>query len=153
MNKLHFFIIALLTMILASCSGGYDQKKVDALDKKDELSKADYELMIEQANYALDDLDKYGDVQKWANENAKEAESLAGMIVALGFCSELDNQFPESLKDELKALDKRTEKYTTALLEIASKSGGVENTESEEYEGYEEGEDEPVTYTDIMSED
>jgi len=124
MKKLAFFAVTMLTVLLVSCQGGYDQAKVDKLDKEN----PDFEVMIEQANYALDDAEKAGDIEKWEKENPKEAESAAAMAIAIALMKE-DPSFPKELKEEADKLMERFEKLTSKAKTLGNSA--VSGDESE----------------------
>ena len=122
MKKLICFIALAMLVVATSCSGGYDQKKVDALDK-DNLSKDDYYEMVKQVNYALDDAEAAKDINKWEAENKQEAESLAGMVLALGICESEDPDFPEDLRKDVKKIMNRFEKLDAGTESISFEDG------------------------------
>lgn len=99
-------------LFLSACSaGGYDQKKVDQLvENKESYTEKDYQTMIDQVGYALDDAEKADNFEKWASENGKEFEAIMGLGMALQVCAESDNNFPDSKKDEVKNLMARCKK-------------------------------------------
>lgn len=117
MKRVFYAVIAMFAIVLVSCSSkGYDQATVDNLIEKinklsedQSPSKADYQTGVEQLNYAFDIIEKSGNPEKFAEENEKMAESVSELsfFVMMG---EYDENCPESLKKDIKALRKRTEK-------------------------------------------
>lgn len=124
MKKTIYFFVMVMVAMMTSCSSGYDQKKVDAFDKNN-LSKEDYYEMVKQVNYALDDAEAAKDFDKWETENKKEAESLAGMVLALSICESSDPDFPEDLRKDLKKIMTRFEKLAD-VPEIGLDEDGAE---------------------------
>ncbi len=110
--KKFLLIGATLMLLLSACSAGsYDQKKVDQLiENKESYTANDYQTMIDQVGYALDDAEKAGNFEKWASENEEECQALMGLGLALQECAESDSDFPASKKDEVKKLVDRINK-------------------------------------------
>lgn len=113
---------ATLMLLLSACSAGsYDQKKVDQLlENKEAYTANDYQTMIDQVGYALNDVEKADNFEKWAAENEKECEALMGLGLALKECAESDPDFPASKKDEVKSLMKRFDKVIGNMMSPAA---------------------------------
>lgn len=110
MKKVFYLLSVVLITVLASCSGGYNQEKVDKLlEKADKgnLTESDYKEAIQQAKYGIDllkdGLKKAKDPEKFQEENEKVIESTVGlmMIASLGT---YDDQLPSSIKSEAREL-------------------------------------------------
>ena len=121
MKKFVLIAVAMLTVLVTSCSKGYDQAKVDNIDKE----SPDFKVMIEQANYALDDVENAPDLEKWVKENEKEAESLLGLCLAVSL---VENELPDNLKDDAQKLAKRYEKIQDKLTTVIFEGSGAGQT-------------------------
>lgn len=121
MKKFVLIAVAMLTVLVTSCSKGYDQAKVDNIDKE----SPDFKVMIEQANYALDDVENAPDLEKWVKENEKEAESLLGLVMAVSL---VENELPDNLKDDAQKLAKRYEKNRDKLMTVMFEGSGAGQT-------------------------
>lgn len=121
MKKFVLIAVAMLTVLVTSCSKGYDQAKVDNIDKE----SPDFKVMIEQANYALDDVENAPDLEKWVKENEKEAESLLGLCLAVSL---VENELPDNLKEDAQKLAKRYEKIGDKLVPFMFGKDGAEQT-------------------------
>ncbi len=120
MKKIFFLCTVLVCLALASCGGGkYDQKVVDELGNKKELTNEDYKTLIKQVNYGLDDAEKAQNVEQWADANEQEASSIIGMTIALGMASQLDPKFPGDLKEDVQKLTERCDKVLHNVIEKA----------------------------------
>ncbi len=119
--KKFLLIGATLMLLLSACSAGsYDQKKVDQLlENKEAYTANDYQTMIDQVGYALDDAEKAGNFEKWASENEEECQALMGLGLALQECAEADSNFPASKKDEVKKLMARWKKIIEKSMSVA----------------------------------
>lgn len=118
MKKVLFAVMAVFAIVMVSCSSssGYDQATVDQLvAKMDKLgedqmpSKADYQTALEQLNYALDEVEKSGDPEKFAEKNEKMMESVL-MLSSIVAVAAFDDNCPESLKKDIQALGERMQK-------------------------------------------
>lgn len=109
MKKISVFLMSALALVMTSCGGGFDKAKVDKINI-DNPSVDDYKVMVEQAKYGLDDIEKAGDVTKFEKENPEEAEAVVGLCFALAVCQDADPDFPKDLKDEVKEITKRFDK-------------------------------------------
>lgn len=131
MKKISYILTAFLVVILTSC-GGYDQSKVDELEKKisddKELSESDYRTMVEQLNYILDDIDNAKDLEKWEKENSEEVEDFMGLSFALSISRESDSNFPKDLNKDVDEIEKRLKKMQNEVM----KKSGVEAVEVSE---------------------
>lgn len=114
MKKLFYLVAIAMISLATSCSSGYDQKKVDALDKNN-YTEDDYYEMVKQAGYALDDAEGAKDLAKWEEDNAEEAQSMMGLVMALAICQEADPNFPKDLNKEVEKLGKRLDKLTAGM--------------------------------------
>lgn len=123
-----FSLFAVCALLLASCSKGYDQNIVDKLDKN---SPDYFKVLIEQANYALDDAENAPDLEKWDNdkENEKEAEFLVSACLGIGMTKD-DPSFPAELKEDAEKLLKRFDKLADKL--NTKESLSLENMSFEE---------------------
>ena len=112
------FAAMLITAITSYAADvtGYDQEVVDSLCNTNEFHPADWKTMVEQTNYALDDAEKATNKQKWCEENKQEVVSMMGMLMYLGMSSTAyPNQYPEDLRNEIKALIQRGDKIIPTL--------------------------------------
>lgn len=152
MKKFVLIAVAMLTVLVTSCSKGYDQAKVDNIDKE----SPDFKVMIEQANYALDDVENAPDLEKWVKENEKEAESLLGLCLAVSL---VENELPDNLKDDAQKLAKRYEKIQDKLTTVIFEGSGAGQTNddapdfTEVYDNDLNNSDEPVEVTEPYSDE
>lgn len=137
MKKIALMFAAMMVMIMTSCSGGYDQKKVDELEKKvsanQELTSSDYKTMVEQCNYIIDDMEGAKNDAEWEKENSKEAEALFSMAIALSFASEADENFPKDLKGDVEKIKDRFKKIQESALKGMQEVSEVETVEEYSY--------------------
>lgn len=140
MKKFVLIAVVMLTVLVTSCSKGYDQAKVDNID----MESPDFKVMIEQANYALDDAENAPDLEKWLNENEKEAISMLSMCFAV---SVRENELPDNLKDDAQKLAKRFEKIQDKLKPIISEGSGAGQI-NDDAPDYTDGDDNYLNNTD-----
>ena len=112
------FAAMLITAITSYAADvtGYDQEVVDSLCTNIKFQPADWKTMVKQTNYALDDAEKATNKQKWCEDNKQEVVSMMGMLMYLGMSSTAyPNQYPEDLRNEIKALIQRGDKIIPTL--------------------------------------
>lgn len=120
-------IVAVVLVGLSACqSGKYDQKVVDNLLEKENCTEADYKTLINQANYALDDAEKSGDLSKWVKENSEEAMSVVSIAFTLSTQKAFDSDFPSSLDSKVDALTNRIEELSSVLTDSVLDKVGTE---------------------------
>lgn len=130
MKKLLFIVSIAFISLLTACSGSYDQKKVDELAKLDNPTEADYKEMVNQASYALGDLESAKDKETWCEKNEKEFESLIGLVIGLNFMDD-EPGFPKDLKAKVKDLTKRLDTVTDGLKATEDIFGTIDTDDTE----------------------
>ncbi|MDE5989389.1 MAG: hypothetical protein K2H17_08320 [Duncaniella sp.] len=107
MKKLSFLLMALVMVVMTSCSSGIDTKKCNELLNKDyqTLSTSDMEYLADQYDILVTEISQASDPAAWFEANSDKEELFTNFAGFAVYCQSVD--VPSSVQKKMESVMKK----------------------------------------------